>query len=320
MTDPSTGASRFFNKTHSKFATWRVIDLIKWGAQYFSDRKIDNARLEVEWLLAHQLGLQRVDLYIQHDRLLSADELAGFKAMMKRRVNGEPFQYILGKAPFYGRDFKVTPAVMIPRPESEVLIQVLRQGPPPASILDVGTGCGCLAITAALLYPGAHVLAVDISPEALNLARENAEGLGAGNVGFQQVDVLADVQSLFDEDQGDGFDAILCNPPYVAAEEVPALQREIREHEPLAAVTDGADGLTHFRRLAQIGPEILRPGGRLIVEIGGSPQAEPVGAIFEGSGAEVTLHKDLQGDARVYAVRWEERSALAGGQGIRRYP
>ena len=277
--------------------SWRVIDLIQWGTRYFTDRSIPNDRLEVEWLLAYQLSLERVDLYVQYDRRLTSGELAGFKRLVRRRVAGEPFQYILGKAPFYGRDFLVTPAVLIPRPETEALIQVLRQGPAPVSILDIGTGSGCLAITAALLYPHAQVTAVDISQAALAVAKENARRLEAANVAFQKLDILKVILE-------GKFDAILCNPPYVATAEVPALQREIREHEPLSALTDGADGLTWFRRLAEIGPGLLNEEGRMIVEIGGSCQAEPVRAIFEAAGFAVTLHKDLQGEPRVCEERW----------------
>ncbi|UCH62239.1 MAG: peptide chain release factor N(5)-glutamine methyltransferase [Fidelibacterota bacterium] len=278
---------------------WRIIDLIQWGTRYFTDRNISNARLEVEWLLAHQLGLERIDLYVQHDRGLTSRELAGFKGLVRRRVVGEPFQYILGKAPFYGHDFLVTPAVLIPRPETETLIQVLRQASSPELILDIGTGSGCLAITAALLYPDAQVTAVDISQAALAVAEENARRLEAANVTFQKRDILKALLK-------GRFDSILCNPPYVAADEMTMLQREIREHEPLSALTDGNDGLTWFRRLAEIGPGLLEGAGRMIVEIGGSCQAEPVRAIFEAAGAEVTLHRDLQGEPRAYEGRWEK--------------
>lgn len=279
--------------------TWQIIDLIKWGSDYFTQHGIENARMEVEWLLSYHLGVQRVDLYVQHDRPLSPDELTGFKTLIRRRVNGEPFQYILGVAPFYGRDFKVTRAVLIPRPESEILIQVLRKGPPPASILDIGTGSGCLAITAALLYPNASTLAIDISPDALKVSRENAEGLGATGITFQQLNILT---TLPDKN----FDAILCNPPYVAAKEIPGLQHEIREHEPSLAVTDHADGLTFHRRLAEIGRSLLHPNGRMLIEIGGPAQSERALSIFSKAGAQVTLHQDLQGDDRVCEVRWEK--------------
>ena len=279
--------------------SWCVIDLIQWGTRYFTDHSIPNARLEVEWLLAHQLSLERVDLYVQYDRCLNTGELAGFKGLVRRRVAGEPFQYILGKAPFYGRDFLVTPTVLIPRPETETLIQVLRQATPPELILDIGTGSGCLAITTALLYPHAQVTAVDISQAALTVAKENAQRLEAANVTFIKVDIL----KVLLEGK---FDAILCNPPYVATDDVPGLQREIREHEPLSALTDGADGLNWFRRLAEIGPGLLNEEGRMIVELGGSLQAGPVRAIFEAAGFAVTLHKDLQGEERVCEGRWEK--------------
>jgi release factor glutamine methyltransferase len=282
---------------------WQIIDLIKWGSDYFFQQGIENARMEIEWLLSHHLGIQRVDLYVQYDRTLSTQELAGFKSLIKRRVNGEPFQYIVGVAPFYGRDFKVTRAVLIPRPESEVLIQVLRNGPPPTSILDVGTGSGCLAITAALLYPDAFTLATDISQEALEVSRENAERLGAVDITFQQLDILTTLP--------DGeFDTILCNPPYVAAKEIPDLQREIREHEPSLAVTDHADGLTFHRRLADVGKSMLRQNGRMLVEVGGSTQAEGVLPIFRKAGAQVSLHQDLQGDDRVCEVCWERGAVV----------
>jgi release factor glutamine methyltransferase len=277
---------------------WQIIDLIKWGSDYFTQHGIENARMEIEWLLSHHLGVQRVDLYVQYDRSLSPRELAGFKSLIKRRVNGEPFQYILGVAPFYGRDFKVTRTVLIPRPESEILIQVLRKGPPPTSILDIGTGSGCLAITAALLYPDASTLATDISQEALEVSRENAKQLGAVEITFQQLDIFSTLPD-------NTFDEILCNPPYVAAKEIPDLQREIREHEPSLAITDHADGLTFHRRLADVGKSMLRQNGRMLVEVGGSAQAEEALSIFQKAGAQVLLHQDLQGDDRVCEVYWE---------------
>ncbi|UCD37932.1 MAG: peptide chain release factor N(5)-glutamine methyltransferase [Fidelibacterota bacterium] len=302
MTPPKAGPSPQSSMADAQTATskrkqWHIIDLIQWGTQYLSDKQISNARLEVEWLLAHQLGTERVDLYVQHDRLLTHDELSGFKAMVQRRTGGEPFQYILGKAPFYGRDFKVTPEVLIPRPESEILIQVLRKGSPPESLLDIGTGSGCLAVTAAMLYSRAEVLAIDVSPAALEIARENARTMGAENVTFGELDILT-------ASPEGTFDAILCNPPYVATDEVSRLQREIREHEPPDAVTDHADGLTFHRRLAEIGPTLLNSGGRLLVEIGGKAQAKPALEILEGAGAHVILHKDLQGDDRVAETHW----------------
>ena len=277
--------------------TWRVLDLIRWATEYFTTHQIENARREVEWLLGRVLSLERVDLYVQFERLASAAELAAFKHLIKRRLAGEPFQYLLGKAPFYGRDFTVTPAVLIPRPESEVIIERLQKGPTPATVLDIGTGSGCLAVTVALLYPDAAVKAIDSSPDALAVARRNAGALGAGNIAFEKLDILNAVP----EGQ---FDAVLCNPPYLAASEVTSLPREIREHEPLDALTDHADGLTFYHRLADIGPRLLTTGGRQLVEIGGHPQAEPVATIFAAAGATCQVYHDLQADARVVEAAW----------------
>ena len=276
---------------------WTILDLINWGREYFEKRQIDNARLEVEWLLAQLLSLKRVDLYVQFEQPLEPAELAQFKQMVLRRVSGEPLQYILGTAPFCEHDFLVTPAVLIPRPESEILIERLKQGPDPVTILDIGTGSGCLAVTAALLFPAAQVTAVDISPDALEVARENADQLGAENVTFMEMDIL----------QGDldgTFDVVICNPPYISESEWELLPQEVREREPEVALRDRGDGLTFFRRLAEIAPALLTPQGQLIVEIGGRAQAGAVEALFTAAGATCSFYPDLQEDLRVGVVRW----------------
>ena len=275
---------------------WRIIDLIQWGQPHFEERGISNARLEVEWLLGHLLDMDRVDLYVQFERPMEPGELAQFKQLVQRRTAGEPLQYIIGTAPFYGRDFKVTPAVLIPRPESEVLIEQLTRGSRPETILDIGTGSGCLAITAALELPGCQVTAVDISREALVVAEDNARTYGADNIRFEQRDIL--------ESRPDGpFDAVLCNPPYVADDELNTLALEVRDHEPRLALFDGSDGLRFYRRLAELVPDLLSPEGRLITEFGGHHQEEKIKEIFGGAGREVTIHPDLQGDPRVAVIR-----------------
>ncbi|MCK4578144.1 MAG: peptide chain release factor N(5)-glutamine methyltransferase [Candidatus Marinimicrobia bacterium] len=276
---------------------WRIIDLIKWGEEYFLKRDITNARLEVEWLLAQTLDLKRVDLYVQFERPMEPGELARFKELIRRRVSGEPLQYIIGTAPFCEHEFLVTPAVLIPRPETEILIDRLKAGPDPAAILDIGTGSGCLAVTAALLFPDAQVTAVDVSPDALEVAKDNAENLGATNITFVDLDILKSVP----EGQ---FNAVLCNPPYISEQEMTTLQAEVRKHEPATALWDNGDGLTFFRRLAQIGPRLLAPDGRLIMEIGGRSQAGPVEGLFTAGGATCAFYPDLQGDLRACVVHW----------------
>ncbi|MCH8327306.1 MAG: peptide chain release factor N(5)-glutamine methyltransferase [Candidatus Marinimicrobia bacterium] len=274
---------------------WRIIDLIQWGQPHFEERGITNARLEVEWLLGHLLNMDRVDLYVQFERPMEPGELAQFKQLVKRRTAGEPLQYVIGTAPFYGRDFKVTPAVLIPRPESEVIIEQLIGGLPPRTVLDIGTGSGCLAITAALEIAGCQVTAVDISSEALAIAKDNARTCGAENIRFEQLDILVS------RPEG-AFDAVLCNPPYVADDELHTLAVEVRDHEPPLALFDGGDGLKFYRRLAEMLPDMLSPAGRLITEFGGRHQLEQIKEIFGGAGREVTIHPDLQGDPRVAVV------------------
>ena len=283
----------------SRSRVWTILDLINWGREYFEKRQIDNARLEVEWLLARVLSLKRVDLYVQFEQPLEPAELAQFKQMVLRRVSGEPLQYILGTAPFCEHDFLVTPAVLIPRPESEILIERLKQGPAPATILDIGTGSGCLAVTAALLFPAAQVTAVDISPDALEVARENAGQLGAENVTFMEMDILQ-------EDLDGTFDVVICNPPYISESEWGLLPQEVREREPEVALRDRGDGLTFFRRLAEICPALLTSQGQLIIEIGGRAQAGAVEALFTAAGATCAFYPDLQDDLRVGVVRWGE--------------
>jgi release factor glutamine methyltransferase len=278
--------------------TWRIIDLINWATNFFLSHNIANARHEVEWLLSNLLQIERVSLYVDFDRPLSKLELAAFKQLVIRRTNGEPFQHIIGKGPFFGRDFKVTTDVLIPRPETELLIERLQLGNTPASILDIGTGSGCIAITAGLLFPDAEVTAIDISAKALDIAKENADLLDAGNVTFAELDFLDDLPT-------GNFDVVLCNPPYVSETEMPELPPVVRDHEPAAALTDQGDGLIFYRRLAQVGYKLLRPPGRLIVEIGGIHQVTAIREIFASLGGDLSIHRDLQGDERVIEVKFK---------------
>lgn len=287
MTEPPRKAS-------IKPQVWRILDLVKWGTEYFSQKKISNARLEIEWLLCHVLNMERVHLYVEFERPLNQQELAHIKALVKRRAAGEPFQYIIGKADFYGYDMKVTPAVLIPRPETEVIIEVLKKQQTPGTILDIGTGSGCIAIVAALELPDAKVSAVDVSTEALAVARENA-ATHKVEVDFRQMDILTDKLA-------GTYDVALCNPPYVAAREMAGLDDGIKDHEPATALTDNDDGLTFYRRLAELFPQIVNDGGAMIVEIGPTQAAEVI-ALFEAMGTSCAIHKDLQGDDRVVEVK-----------------
>jgi release factor glutamine methyltransferase len=247
-------------------------------------------RPESRLLLAAVLGIP-VEALIAHPELQIAAEAASrFAGLAARRLHGEPVAYLLGEKEFHGRRFAVAPAVLIPRPETELLVEVALarlRGRPAPRLLDLGTGCGCVAITLALERPDASVLAVDRFEEALRLARDNARRLAAG-VEFQRSDWYAAVD-------GD-FDAIVANPPYVAAGD-PHLQA--LRHEPQRALVAGADGLDDLRRIVAGAPPHLRPGGWLAVEHG-YEQGSAVRALFAAAGfVEVETRRDLAGVERV---------------------
>ena len=227
---------------------------------------VSNARLTAELVLAHVLSVQREYLYAHDDRVLSEQELQMLEDRLYDRISGVPLQYIVGRQEFYGRYFRVNPAVLIPRPETEYIIEAVLdiQGtrglpPRPLSIIDVGTGSGCIAVTLALELPGTQVFAGDVSFEALVVARENAATLGAP-VRFVCMDVLDAIQTR--------FDFIVSNPPYVRPSERSRLQREVREHEPHVALFSPEDELAIYRRLIVGAEEMLRSGGHIIMEVG----------------------------------------------------
>ena len=227
---------------------------------------VSNARLTAELVLAHVLSVEREYLYAHDDRVLSEQELQMLEDRLYDRISGVPLQYIVGRQEFYGRCFRVNPAVLIPRPETEYIIEAVLdiQGtrglpPRPLSIIDVGTGSGCIAVTLALELPGTQVFAGDVSFEALVVARENAATLGA-QVRFVCMDVLDAIQTR--------FDFIVSNPPYVRPSERSRLQREVREHEPHVALFSPEDELAIYRRLIVGAEEMLRSGGHIIMEVG----------------------------------------------------
>jgi len=278
---------------------WTILRLIQWGSDFFKKKGVDSPRLTMELLLAHVLKLSRFDLYMQFERPLTEPELAQLRDMVKRRAMREPLQYILGEAHFYKRVFEVTPAVLIPRPETELLVEeALRRGHS-LRCLDIGTGSGCIGISIALERPETEVVAIDSSPEALEVARRNAERLGARNITFHQTDFFDDegMRSL------GSFDLIVSNPPYIAAADLATLQPEVRDHEPHLALTDGGDGLRFFRRFIDLSPRILRDESSFFMEIGYG-QGHSLAVMFRKAGFEVDLLTDLD---RVERILWAQK-------------
>ena len=245
-----------------------VREILGKTAKYFGQKDLQNPRLDAELLLGHVLELTRVELYLDHDRPLRDADLDALRELVRRRAAGEPVQYLTGETEFYSLGFKITPAALIPRPETEILVQaVLERLISWASIprvVDVGTGSGIIAITLALHLPRAQVWAVDRSRDALQLARENARRHAVEDrIHFSQGDLL---QPL-DEKEG-SFAAVVSNPPYLRTSELDDLPREIRQHEPIMALDGGADGFAIIRRLISQSPRFLARDGFLALEIG----------------------------------------------------
>ncbi len=263
-------------------------------------------RNEARLLLAQVLRRDHAWLVAHDDYMLTSDELAQINALATRRAAGEPIAYILGERDFYGRTFRCSPAALIPRPETEWVIErALLRLPAGASqraldqaslhILDVGTGTGCIAITLALERPTAIVTAIDISPDALALAQDNAQRLQA-NVTFIQSNWFAALPSDAQ------FDLILSNPPYIVPGDAHLTRGDLR-FEPAVALADAVDGLESYRQLALGALRHLKPGGTLIVEHG-YDQGESVPALLGAAGfAEVTMHRDLAGHPRITEAR-----------------
>ena len=261
---------------------------------------IEEARLHAEVLVFHVLHCDRAHLFAHPERELTATELSQYEQLVARRATGEPLQYLTGHQEFWKANFLVTPAVLIPRPETEHLIEavldLVRQFTlgPRLKLIDVGTGSGAIAITLARELPQAEVHAVDLSDAALEVARLNAARLGAG-VHFAQSDVLASIA------RDASFDFVVSNPPYVGRDEADKVQEVVKHYEPPMAVFAGDDGLDVIRRLIPQAWEALRPGGWLLIEIGYA-QSEAVRALLGGWHSVHTV-ADLAGIPRVVVAR-----------------
>ena len=298
----------------------RILDVINKTAPYFEKHGVESPRLTIELLLAHLLNKKRLDLYLEFERELDEPTLEKLRAMVKRRVAGEPLQYITGEAEFCGLRFSVDSRVLIPRPETELLVEVVlarlksevkRQKtdvtaepvkssscfiPHPSSLilLDVGTGSGCIAVTLAKRLPGAEIIAIDASAEALEVARSNAKRHEVEkNARFLQGDLLGNLSDSLP------VDAVVSNPPYIAKGELATLPKEVRDFEPVRALTAGEDGLEVIRRLVMDARRVLTPSGFVALEIGAGQRAA-VEALFVKAGFTIEkIVKDLQGHERV---------------------
>lgn len=274
-----------------------ISHLIAQGVHILQQAGVDTPRLDVELLLADLLGVGRAYLYAHPEEEVNAHIWQEWQKRLERRARREPLAYILGKAGFYGLEFTVTPDVLVPRPETEVLVEAAL-AKQPATMVDIGTGSGCIAVAVAVNLPQAQVWATDISEAALRVARENAERHGvAERIHFVQGDLLQPLAGM-------RFDVIASNPPYVAASERTSLQPEVRDWEPPQALFTGGDPLRFHRRLAAEAHFYLHEGGWLVMEVG-MGQAEMVAALLEGAGyRRVRILNDLAGVGRVVEGRY----------------
>lgn len=294
---------------------WTVGRLLTWTAEYLKRHGSDSPRLDAEVLLAHARGCRRIELYTAYHEVVSDAVRDAYRELVRRRAAGSPVAYLVGEREFYSLPFRVTPDVLIPRPETEFVVLALldaardlARGSVPLEIADVGTGSGILAVCAAKHLPGCHVTAIDSSAAALEVARGNMEKHGVDTAVEL---VLSDLFAAVPEARQ--FDVIVSNPPYVSEAEYARLSREVREHEPRQALVAGATGVETIARLVAQAVARLRPGGWLITEI--SPMI--AGRVREllaarGDFEPIRAVKDLSGHERVIVAR-RTRSPRATG-------
>jgi release factor glutamine methyltransferase len=272
-----------------------VLEIIKRTTEFLEKRGVEGARLNAELLIGHALGLKRMQLYLQFERPLTELELEKIRPLVKRRGNREPLQYVMGETEFSGLKLKVDPRALIPRPETEYLIELVlpRMAAPPANILDLGTGSGAIALALAVKYPNAKVTAVDKSAEALSLARENTAALDlAARVNFIQSDWFAAVP-------GEArYELIVANPPYLSDGEVQEAQPEVKDYEPKSALSAGANDTADLEQIIQGARSRLAPGGLLACETGLGQHVRLLAQANEAGYTRTESLRDLAGRER----------------------
>ena len=278
---------------------WRIIDVINWGVDYFENKSLENPRLEIEIFLQHILDCKKIDLYINFENEVSSHDLNTLKGYIKRRLENEPSQYIVGKSNFYGRNFYVDNNVLIPRPETEILINAcieflsMKDNP---EIIDIGTGSGCIGITLAKEIPSSNVIAIDCSEEALAVAEKNAKNIGIKNIDFVKSDFLKQTIDL-------RADLLVSNPPYIPKKDISTLMTDVRAYEPSEALTDNLDGLEFYRVFSKKFDTMIKTDGALIVEVGKGEHPLEAKKIIEQYGyADIEMINDYNGDIRVLKV------------------
>ena len=280
-----------------KKPTWKLLDLLNEASSFFCTKGVENSRLQAELLLAAVLEIKRLDLYLQYERVLLEHEVLMFREYVKSCLQGVPIQYITGVASFRLLDFKISDAVLIPRPETEVLVDCALEFVESVNdphVLDLGCGSGAIAVSIAYENPSSLVTAIDIDLEALLVTRRNAENHGVlERMSFIRGDLLSSI-SL-----GNHFDLIICNPPYIPTLAIDKLDAGVRDFEPRRALDGGADGLDYYRQLTE-SAAVLCPGGALILEVGDGQVVDVVDIIEKSSRfAKIDVRVDLTNTPRI---------------------
>ena len=280
--------------------SWRLLDILENTSQFFASKGLENARLQAELLLAAVLGVNRLDLYLQFERPLHSSEVDRYREYVRQRLQRVPVQYITGVAAFRQLELTVTPAVLIPRPETEVLVDVaLELLPEGGRVLDLCCGAGAVALALAQEAAAVEVVAADVSAAALEVAKANGQHCGlAGRVEWRCGDLFAPLRDIVP------FDLVAANPPYVRRSDLAQLAPEVRDYEPHLALDGGEDGLAYYRRIAQEAADFIRPGGHLLLEVGDGQSAAVADLLARSERLiEVQIRPDLNQIPRVVVAR-----------------
>jgi len=285
---------------------WTIQRLLNWITGHFTEHNVDSPRLSAELLLSHVLGLKRIDLYTQFEKVIGAEYLAILHDLVKRCAAQEPLAYLIGRTEFYSLNINVTPDCMIPRPETEILVEnaidFLRKREGNQFVCDLCTGSGCIAVAIAKNCPLAHIIATDICDSALAVAAENVANYNLGErISLLCGDLFSPIIEGLDNTE---FDLVVCNPPYVSSAEYGVLEKNVKDYEPRHALYAGADGLDIYRRIANSVDRFLKPDAALMLEIGYA-QGTAVRELLEGIDvfSEIKIEKDYQNNDRVVTAK-----------------
>ncbi len=282
--------------------SWTIIKLLSWAESYFKNHSIDSPRLTGELLLACTLEIKRLDLYLQHDRPLGKKELLNFKTLIKKRVEHQPLAYIVGEKGFYDSDFQVTKDVLIPRPDTETIVEqalvILNQNNRPCNVLELGTGSGAIIISIAKEIADSYYFASDLSFSALEVAKKNALKIVENKILFVASNWFAAFHKKL------CFDLIISNPPYIPSNDIAQLAPEIREFEPMLALDGGKDGLDSFKIILKNADTYLVPGGVILLEMGFDQNEGLINIVNRYSHYKsIKFIKDLAGHNRVAVIK-----------------